>query len=169
MNAAALAHQPVELNDLSAGDLKTRMLEARSVSEQREWLTRFLRAQLELARTRDELVEAALRRIHAGAATVSVKSLLRDLNISERQFERRFSQTVGVPPQSYIRVTRLNEAIRRIKTGRFERLTDIAHAMGYYDQSHFIRDVKTLSGVTPRTISEEAGGSYHDQLGYSYL
>jgi AraC-like DNA-binding protein len=169
MNAEGLAREPVELNELSAGDLNAQMIEATDVSGKLGLLTRFLYAHLKRAHTRDELVEAALNRIHARAATVSVRSLLRDLSISERQFERRFSQTVGVPPQSYIRVTRLNEAIRLIKTGRYERLTDIAHALGYYDQSHFIRDVKALSGVTPKAISERAIDSYHDQLGYSYL
>ena len=169
LNAAELARDPLPLDELSKLDL-TQMVEAGDVPAQLGKLTALLRAQLAAARVvRDLLVEGALQRIHANPATVTVNALVRDLRVSERQFERRFSQTVGVPARSYIRVARLNAAIRLIKTGRHERLTDIAHASGYYDQSHFIRDVKALSGVTPKDIAKNAGDAFHDQLGYSYL
>jgi AraC-like DNA-binding protein len=29
-------------------------------------------------------------------------------------------------------------------------LTDLSHAVGYYDQSHFIKDFKDFSGLNPR-------------------
>jgi AraC-like DNA-binding protein len=169
LNAGALARHPVPLDELSNANLTTRMIEAGDTSERLVWLTELLRVQLAKARGRDLLVEGALRTIHANVAAVTVHDLLRECGVSERQFERRFSQSVGVPARSYIRVARLNEAIRLIKTERYERLTDVAHAMGYYDQSHFIRDVKALAGVTPKVISASAAGAFHNQLGYSYL
>lgn len=36
-----------------------------------------------------------------------------------------------------------------IRVGRFRSLTDIAYSLGYFDQSHFIRDFKLFSGVNP--------------------
>jgi AraC-like DNA-binding protein len=36
---------------------------------------------------------------------------------------------------------------------RFERLTDIAHDLGYTDQSHFIKDIKEFTGSTPKDLS----------------
>jgi AraC-like DNA-binding protein len=42
-----------------------------------------------------------------------------------------------------------------MKTGRFGRLTDVAHALNFYDQSHFIRDIKAFSGVTPKSLSQK--------------
>jgi AraC-like DNA-binding protein len=169
LNGTALANGSVELNEFSDDNLNMQLIEAKDVSEQITRLTRFLLAQLKREQPRDELVEESLNLIHQNAATVSVKSLLQHLNISERHFERRFSQTVGVSPQSYIRVRRFNEAIRLIKTRQYEKLTDIAHTLYYYDQSHFTRDIKTLAGITPKDISSKEGDSYHDQLGYSYV
>lgn len=165
MNASALANGSVELSQ----DLNMQLIEAKSVSEQIERLSRFLLAHLKKEHTRDVLVEASLNLIHNSGGAVTVKALLEQLNISERQFERRFTQTVGVSPQAYIRVRRFNEAIRLIKTRQHDKLTDIAHALCYYDQSHFIRDVKTFSGMTPKALLQKEGDSYHDQLGYSYV
>jgi AraC-like DNA-binding protein len=115
------------------------------------------------------LVEESLRLIHKNIGFISVKSLLEDLHISERQFERRFIQTVGISPQSYIRVKRFNEAIRLIKAKQYKWLTEIAYALNYYDQSHLIREISAFSGVTPKNLSQNNDDFYHGQAGYSYV
>jgi AraC-like DNA-binding protein len=157
-----------ELNEFSTEDLNLRLLETRTANEQVALLTRFLVTKFERARSRDTLVEESLHLIHRNVSFVTVKDLWNDLNISERQFERRFSQTVGLSPQSYIRVKRFNEAIRLMKQGRFERLTDIAYALNFHDQSHFIRDIKHFSGMTPKDISQKAE-NFSESGGFSYL
>jgi AraC-like DNA-binding protein len=157
-----------ELNEFATEDLNLRLMEARNENQKVALLTRFLVAKFEDARTRDTLIEEGLHLIHKNVSSITVKYLLEDLNISERQFERRFSQTVGLSPQSYIRVKRFNEAIRLMKTGQYERLTDIAYTLNFHDQSHFIRDIKAFSGITPKSISQKAQ-NYHDLGGFSYI
>ena len=157
-----------ELNEFTMEDLNLRLMEARDENEQIALLTKFLVAKFEQVRTRDTLIEEGLYVIHKNISSVTVKYLLEDLNISERQFERRFSQTVGLSPQSYIRVKRFNEAIRLMKIGQYERLTDIAYALHFHDQSHFIREVKVFSGMTPKSISQKAE-NFSEPGGFSYL
>jgi transcriptional regulator GlxA family with amidase domain len=50
---------------------------------------------LKQAKTRDRLVEESLRFIHQHIGSITIKYLLEHLHLSERQFERRFTQTVG--------------------------------------------------------------------------
>ena len=87
--------------------------------------------------------------------------MLKCLNVSERQFERRFIRSVGVSPHQYIRIARFQEAVRLIKINRFERLSDVAYDLNYADQSHFIKDVKAFSAYTPtelvRTVKASIG------------
>ena len=168
INATALTNRLVELDEFSAEDLNDQLLEAKSERDRVVLLTRFLLTRLEQAKTRDRLVEEGLRLIHQYAGSITVRFLLERLHISERQFEKRFSQTVGVPPQFYIRVKRFNEAIRLLKTAQFERLTEVAYALNFYDQSHFIRDVKEFSGISPKSLSRKAD-DFLDRGGYSYL
>lgn len=156
MNAAELTNNGLLLlDDLSAGNLNDRLLEANNQQERIALLTQFLLDKREQAQSRDRLVEESLRVIHRHSASIAVRDLLAHLSLSERQFERRFTQTVGLSPQFYIRVKRFNEAVRLMKTRRFERLTDVAHALNFYDQSHFIRDIKAFSGVTPKSLSQK--------------
>ena len=168
INALALSTGPVELNEFSGEDLNLQMMEAGSGQEQIALLTSFLVEKFKGAGSRDRLVEESLRLIQKNVASVTVKSLCEDLYISERQFERRFGQTVGVSPGAYIRVKRFNEAVRLMKAGGFERLIDIAYALNFHDQSHFIHEVKAFSGMTPKRIARKAQG-FHDQIGFSYL
>jgi AraC-like DNA-binding protein len=169
INAAALTDGLVELNEFSGPDLDTRLLEASDEQECIALLTSFLIGKLNQMKTRDRLVEESLRLIHTNIACVSVKYLLERLHISERQFERRFGGAVGISPQAYIRVKRFNEAIRLMNTGRYERLTDVAYALNYHDQSHFIHDFKTFSGITPKILSRKEYDFHHDQIGSFYL
>jgi AraC-like DNA-binding protein len=167
LNASALTNCGlVELNEFAADDLNMQLIEATNEQERVALLTRFLEAQRKQERTRDTLVEEGLRLIHKNGGSITVKNLLEHLSLSERQFERRFSQTVGITPQFYIRVKRFNEAIRLMKTRQFERLTDVAYALNFCDQSHFIHDIKAFTGITPKSLFQKVDDFHHDQGGY---
>jgi transcriptional regulator GlxA family with amidase domain len=70
--------------------------------------------------------------------------------ISARQLEREFRQKIGISPKHYMRLARLNEVNRVIKSGRRLLLTDVSYACGYSDQAHFIRDFKHFTGESPK-------------------
>jgi AraC-like DNA-binding protein len=169
INASRLSNGWTELHEFWTEDLESQLMEAKNEQERMTFLTSFLVAKFKQAKPRDTLVEESLRLIHQNSGSLHVKDLLDSLNISERQFERRFIQIVGLSPQVYIRVKRFNEAIRLIKTGQFERLTDVAYALNFSDQSHFIRDIKAFSGIPPKGLSQKVDDFYHDQAGYSYV
>jgi AraC-like DNA-binding protein len=167
MNACELTDGLVELNEFSTEDLNVQLIEAKSEQQHMSLLTNFLLTRLKQERTRDRLVEESLNLIHKNIGSMSIKYLLEHLLISERQFEKRFSRTVGLSPQFYIRVKRFNAAIRLMKTGQFEKLTDVAQALCFYDHSHFIRDFKAFSGMTPTRLAQTEAGFYHGEAGYT--
>jgi AraC-like DNA-binding protein len=169
INAAQLSNGWADLHEFSAEDLQAHLIEAHNDQERVTILTTFFVAMCTQAHSRDTLIEESLRLIHTHRGTLQIKDLLPSLNLSERQFERRFTQTVGLSPHLYIRVKRFNEAICLIKTGRFERLTDVATALNFSDQSHCIRDIKAFSGMTPSSLSQRVDDFYDDQAGYSYV
>jgi AraC-like DNA-binding protein len=168
INALNLSHGAVELSEFSAEDIDEQLINAHDGQERVALLTRFLVAKLEHAKSRDELIEESLRLIYRSAGRISVRRLLETLDISERQFERRFSQAVGISPRSYIRVRRFNEALQLMKTRKYDTLTEVAYALNFHDQSHFIRDIKAFTGITPRSLSQKVEEFSHNQAGYSY-
>ena len=94
-------------------------------------------------------IDFALRQILHSNGLIRIQDLTESLDVSERSLERYFKQFVGITPQKYIRLCRFRAALDDIKNLNYEKLTDIAYEYGYADQSHFIREFKTFSGVSP--------------------
>ncbi|WP_338049238.1 AraC family transcriptional regulator [Paenibacillus wynnii] len=100
---------------------------------------------------------------------ISVRELVAAFHISERQFQKRFVRVVGMTPNLFIRVRRVNEALKLMHSGQYERLSDVAYALNYYDQSHFIREMKSFSWVSPKHIAMRVREFHSDLAGSSYL
>jgi AraC-like DNA-binding protein len=169
INAAQLTNQVIPLSDFCPGDLNCRLLETKSEVQRINSLTTFLITLQERAKAKDSLIQESLCLIHVDICSVRVKSLLEHLSISESHFERRFTQSIGISPQFYIRIRRFNQAMALLKSRRFARLTDIAHSLNFYDQSHFIRDIKEFSGLTPKRLFHTQTNLFQDQGGSFYV
>ena len=167
-DASILTNGSLEPRQFGAEELNTQLLEAEDDEQRLALLTDFLRGKLEQAHGNDLLIEESLDFIDLNLSVVTVNSLVEHFYISKRQFQKRFVRAVGIPPQYYIRVKRFNEAMKLIDTGKYETLADIAYALGFFDQSHFIRDIKEFSGITPTSISQKVNDFHRDQAGSSY-
>jgi AraC-like DNA-binding protein len=60
-----------------------------------------------------------------------------------------FKDEVGIPPKTFIRFVRFQNAVEKLRNGTHTRLAEIAYDCGYADQSHFIKDFKELFGDLP--------------------
>lgn len=169
INASLLAPGWIGPQEYGALDLASQLMEACSGQEQMALLTTFLLTLLKQAKPRDLLVEESLRLIDMHIGSLRVKDLLNTFHLSERQFERRFRQAVGLAPQAYLRVKRFNAAIHLIKTRRFARLTDVAADLHFTDQPHLIHDIKAFSGMTPTHLAQQVDDFYHEQAGYAFV
>lgn len=169
LNATVMTHSLVELSEFSTGSLNMQLLEAGDEQERVTLITDYLLAKLQQARSRDGLVEESLRLIHRASGAIRMKYLLERLSISERQFEKRFSQAVGLSPHFYSRVKRFNRALMLMKSSQFNTLTAVAHALNFHDQSHFIRDFKAFSGITPKGLAPRLDDFDYDQSVFAYF
>lgn len=79
----------------------------------------------------------------------SLSQLSGSLHFSERTLERLFNQTIGVSPKKFQRIIRFEKALMLMQQPNPMDLTAMAYELGYADQSHFIKDFKTFSGITP--------------------
>jgi len=76
--------------------------------------------------------------------------------LSTSHFSRAFKQTLGSSPMAYVAVRRIERA-KLMMTSTGQRLTDIALACGFADQSHLNRYFRRVVGVSPglwRRVSE---------------
>jgi AraC-like DNA-binding protein len=83
---------------------------------------------------------------------VNLPSLVAASNVSMRQFERTFSEQIGVPPKLFSRLARFAHALELKYSRQHCSWTEIAHEVGYYDQMHLIHDCKAFTNETPSTL-----------------
>jgi AraC-like DNA-binding protein len=58
-------------------------------------------------------------------------------------------RALGVSPKWLIRCFRLQDALARLGVGSDVNLSALAQVFGYFDQAHFTRDFKRVTGVSP--------------------
>lgn len=73
--------------------------------------------------------------------------------LGKKQFERLFRECVGMNPKEYERIARFQRALGMMQLGSLD-YADIAYANGYADQSHFIREFRQFSGLTPKQLTK---------------
>ena len=117
----------------------------------------------------DETIAEAVTEIRLQPSEFSAEEFCQRYSISGRTFERRFRADLGISPKLFMRITRAKAAIDLIKTGRYERLTDVAYALNYYDQSHFIRDLKHFTFLSPKGIGDLTLDFHKDLNGLAYI
>lgn len=82
-------------------------------------------------------------------ATLRTTHLAATVGLSVSHFSRAFKNAVGVPARVYVLRRRVAAACEAMLAGD-EPLTDIAHAHGFCDQSHFSRAFQMLIGMGPQ-------------------
>lgn len=148
----------LDLHHFFPSEAIERMMSANNHLKRVDLMNRFLLKKLDEAKQTDWRINDFLHSFHAPYA-----QKLKDYFISERQFERKFSQAVGFTPSYYKRVCRFENAMLKIQSKQFKLLTEVEYDLGYSDQSHFNREFKLFSGLTPKDfiarnkIVEESG------------
>jgi AraC-like DNA-binding protein len=100
-------------------------------------------------RSGGDAVAAVANQFLSERGALGVGDAAAEAGLSVRQFERRFSEQVGVPPKLYARVVRFNAALEAKMSAPRRLWTDIAHDFGYYDQMHMVRDFEDFTGENP--------------------
>ncbi len=97
----------------------------------------------------------AIKNITLSAGKISTNDLSKEVNLSSRQFAEIFRQNIGLTAGSMAKVIRMQKAIHYIQLG-IRDLADVYVLCNYYDRSHFIKDCKSLTGLTPKELTKEA-------------
>jgi AraC-like DNA-binding protein len=99
----------------------------------------------------DRLLPAALRELEESGGRIKITAVADHVGLSSRQFERRFTQAVGITPKLFCRIQRFQRVFPMLETGS-SRWADAAVQCGYYDQAHLIRDFRQFAGKPPLAL-----------------
>lgn len=101
-----------------------------------------------LDRAVDPIVAAAVDLIRRRRGSLRMRALAEHLSVSADAIEKRFRRVVGTTPKQYASMIRLRHALSLRHAG--VSLTAAALEAGYFDQAHFNRDFRRVTGTSPR-------------------
>ena len=96
-----------------------------------------------------------LASIKANPAENNLNKIATDHGITTRYLHKLLFQSTGLSPAVFSKINRFQSSLKLLVKNE-QPLTEIAYHCGYFDQSHFIRDFKTFTGITPSAYLENS-------------
>src|SRR5690606_38443671 len=84
--------------------------------------------------------------VHDTQGEISVKEISEKVFWSARQINQYFNRQFGLSLKEYCQIFRFQASLSYIKAGK------LFPQLNYYDQSHFIKQIKKFTGVTPKRL-----------------
>jgi AraC-like DNA-binding protein len=107
-----------------------------------------LKIKQELTQKIDERKLKLFDLIYSAKGSLTVKELSEKVIWSERQINRYFNQQFGISLKSYCGILRFRASFQHIKEGK------LFPEQNFTDQSHFIKEIKKLSGFLPKELNQ---------------
>ena len=136
----------VELNNLDIKAENLNWSERSDIAFIRQ-LDRFL---IQLYRERKKnVVDLVLTELVKQHGFSSISSICKRLNVSQSYLRAQFNEQVGMSPKEYSKILRVNRIIELLDSNNYDSLTELSYRLGYFDQAHFIKDFKSVTGTSP--------------------
>lgn len=135
--------------------LHEKLLEASTLGQRIELLDTYLLAQLskqEKNLNKLPLISKVMHELKQADFFEHIEQVAARYGISSRYLQKIFLEYTGLTPKLYSKINRFQNSL--LLLGEKDRsLTSIAYDCGYFDQSHFIRDFKSFTGLTPSAFA----------------
>lgn len=131
-------------------ELRNHLLECGSQEERFDLTSEWIRGEIAAADPRPEsllsdVLISALRR----QPSLSVRELTRRTGYTRKHLGARFKEEAGMTVKRYQGIQRFYRMMKDLESEEHPQWARLACRHGYYDQSHFIREFKRYTGLTP--------------------
>lgn len=116
----------------------------------------FLISKLKPQTHKGKLANDAVYLINQQHGNLSVMELTSTLQINERQLQRIFEEHIGLTPKRFSGIVRIQYFLKLLRKNSAQTsLTELVYDCGFYDQAHMIREMKNITGITPRQYADQ--------------
>lgn len=141
-----------ELWGASGMELTERVMAAANFEARIRLIESFLLEQIALNVKSNDIVNDAVTTLLGKSGNIKIRDIMHALHIGERQFQRLFKQSVGIPAKQFQRYVRFESTIKQLMQSHNSDHISIILAHGYYDQPHFYKEFQEFLPMAPRDL-----------------
>jgi len=137
-------------------EVNERLANALSYSDMVSIVEDYLKTRIKRIRTDIHSVDKVASYILANSPQVSMDWLANQAYLCQRQFNRKFTERIGVSPKLFTRIVRFFNAYKYREAHPHDDWLNVALLFGYTDYQHMVKDFKEFANVTPNLwVSED--------------
>jgi AraC-like DNA-binding protein len=100
----------------------------------------------------------------------TIEGLARKYNISRKTLCKQFEWHVGKTPTELRKIIRFRQAMQQqLHISPKSKLSDITYQLDFFDQSHLIKDFKSITGYTPKVFFKKVSPIEGGNINWMYL
>lgn len=152
IRASELTNQCVHIHDVMSGRFETIQMLGTGIYHLADFKSRFDEYIGKILFSESEVADPRfIRSLYHILKSESSIHVEKDLNaeVSSRQLRRLFDFYIGASPKHFNKIIRFQKFLQRNTSRECLKKEKTYFDLGYYDQSHFIRDFKSLYGISP--------------------
>lgn len=151
-SVSSMLDNPLSIRDVF--DTDPRSLEAQVFSHSDDgWnislVENMIRSKLPAQDDQVTLVNQIVDHVYGQPDITKVDAICEHFQMNIRTLQRLFDQYVGVSPKWVIKIARIQSAAETTDGNDTHNWAKLSMDLGYHDQSHFIKDFKSILGQTP--------------------
>lgn len=132
-----------------------------------ENLNDFFLDQLRIKENQPQKIIAVLNYLEHMTGLLSVERLADKLQISYKSLYRMFTDEMGISPKRYLKIVRFNRACYLLDGASKMDRSEIVYECGYYDQSHLLREFKSIMKESPNHYLYSGKGRFYFNRPYA--
>lgn len=100
----------------------------------------------------------------------TISAIAKKNNTSRTTLNKHFDFHVGTSPNQFKKIVRFRSAMKRFaEKAKAENLIDVAYLAEYFDQSHMVKDFKSLTGYSPKAFFSKLSRLENGQINWLFL
>lgn len=100
------------------------------------------------------IVRHSINMIFSRTGNVTVEQLAEETGYTPRYINQCFRREIAMSPKYFIKIIRFQSALDMLHSEERKSLSEIASALGYFDQPHFLKEFKEFAGMTPKKYEQ---------------
>ena len=100
----------------------------------------------------------------------SVLELAEKYKVSRQNITKHFETNLCKSPSEFKKIQRFRKALKtHIKKNESDNLTSLSYDLLFYDQSHLIKDFKSLTGLTPKKFFNSFSPQENGEINWLFV